>query len=66
MIYCDYLWELHNWGIRLDREIDADKLSSEHNWVEGDYFKLTKRGNHMVMLKVNPLEKFLTDGARNE
>ena len=66
MIYCDYHWELFDWGIMLDEEIDADKLSGNHNWVEGDYFKLIKRGDRMVMFKVDPLEKFLRDGVNNE
>ena len=66
MIYCDYNWELFDWGIMLDKEIDADKLSDNHNWGEGDYFKLIKRGDHMIMLKVDPLEKFLRDGVSNE
>lgn len=66
MKYYDYSWDLHNWGIQLDEEIDAEKLANNHNWYEGDYFKLTKRGNRMVMVKVDPLVKFLNDGGYNE
>jgi hypothetical protein len=66
MKYYDYSWDLHNWGIQLDEEINAEKLASNHNWHEGDYFKLIKRGNGMVMVKVDPLVKFLNDGVSNE
>jgi hypothetical protein len=64
MLYYDYSWHLHDWGIQLDEEIDAEKLANNHRWSEGDYFKLAKRGNHMLLIKVDPLEKFLQDGAK--
>jgi hypothetical protein len=63
MRYCDYSWNLHDWGIQLDEEIDAEKLAINHSWAEGDYFKLVKRNNTMIMVKVDPLVKFLDDGA---
>jgi hypothetical protein len=66
MQYCDYTWNLHDWGIQLDEEIDAEKLSANHNWSEGDYFKLTTNGNRMVMIKVDPVEAFAKGYAVNK
>jgi len=64
MLYYDYTWDLHDWGIILDEEMNANKLASNHNWAEGDYFKLINRGNRMVMVKVDPMIKFLDDGTK--
>jgi hypothetical protein len=44
----------------MDAELDPSKLG----WCEGDYFKLTYRNGHMVLVKVDPLEKFLDDGMK--
>jgi hypothetical protein len=64
MLYYDYAWHLHDWGIQLDEEIDAEKLAINHSWTEGDYFKLVKRDNRMLMVRVDPLVKFLDDGVK--
>jgi hypothetical protein len=64
MLYLDYNWDLHDWGIILDEEMDADKLANNHNWTDGDFFKLTHRGSRMALVKVDPLVKFLNDGTK--
>ena len=60
MRYYDYEWDLSESRIMMDAELDPVKLG----WREGDYFKLTYRNGHMVLVKIDPLEKFLDDGAR--
>ena len=64
MLYCDYSWDLHDHGIILDKELDASTLSINHKWAEGDYFKLIKHGDRMMLVRVNPPVKFLDDGAK--
>ena len=59
MNYYGYEWNLSESRIMMDAELDPVKLG----WCEGDYFKLTYRNGHMVLVKMDPLEKFLSDGA---
>ena len=61
MNYYGYEWDLSESRIMMDAELDHIKLG----WREGDYFRLTFRNGHMVLVKVDPLEKFLSDGAKN-
>ena len=60
MNYYGYEWDLSSTRIMMDAELDPSKLG----WCEGDYFKLTYRNGHMVLVKVDPLEKFLDDGMK--
>ena len=60
MNYYGYEWNLSESRIMMDAELDPIKLG----WREGDYFRLTSRNGHMVLVKMDPLEKFLSDGAQ--
>ena len=62
MRYYDYEWDLEPNRILLDAELNIDKLG----WRGGDYFKVTNVNGRVVLVKVDPLEKFLRDGADNE
>lgn len=42
-------------GIRLDRDLDVDKLG----WKENDYFKLIKVDGNLQLVKVENIEKFI-------
>ena len=61
MNYYGYDWDLSESRIMMDAELDPVKLG----WREGDYFRLTYRNGHMVLVKMDPLEKFLSDGTKN-
>lgn len=62
MNYYGYEWDLSESRIMMDAELDPIKLG----WQEGDYFRLTYRDGHMVLVKMDPLEKFLNDGAKKD
>jgi hypothetical protein len=53
--YIDFDWEMDAMGIRLDTDLDVQKLG----WKEGDYFKLIKVDDRLQLVKVEELEKFL-------
>jgi hypothetical protein len=58
MLYYDYIWDLSPNRILLDAELDIDKLG----WKGGDYFKVTNVNGRAMLVKVDPLEKFIKDG----
>ena len=60
MKHYDYDWDLSPEGIILDRELDIDKLG----WKAGDYFKVMNIDGKAMLIKVDPLVKFLKDGER--
>jgi hypothetical protein len=63
MLYYDYNWDLNPWGIKLDSEINIDKLG----WKGGDYFQLVNIDGQAMLRKVDPSIKFLKDGVeKNE
>lgn len=62
MKYYDYEWDLEPNRILLDAELDVDKLG----WQAGDYFKVANVNGRAMLVKVDPLEKFLRDGVGNE
>lgn len=55
MKYIDFDWEMDAMGIRLDRDLDVDKLG----WKENDYFKLIRVDDKLQLVKVENLEKFI-------
>jgi len=61
MKYYDYEWDLEPHRILLDEELDVDKLG----WNGGDYFQVKNIDGRTMLVKVDPLEKFLRDGAEN-
>jgi len=60
MKHYDYDWDLSPEGIILDKELDIDKLG----WKAGDYFKVMNINGTAMLIKVDPLVKFLKDGER--
>jgi hypothetical protein len=55
MKHYDYEWDLSNTGIKLDPELDIDRLG----WKHGDHFKLVNINGIAQLVKVDPLEKFV-------
>ncbi len=53
--YVDFDWEMDAMGIRLDTDLDVQKLG----WKENDYFKLIKVDDRLQLVKVDEVEKFL-------
>jgi hypothetical protein len=53
--FIDYDWEMDAMGIRLDTDLDVQKLG----WKEGDYFKLIKVGEQLQLVKIEDIEKFM-------
>lgn len=62
MRYYDYEWDLEPNRILLDAELNVDALG----WRGGDYFKVANVNGRCMLVKVDPLEKFLRDGVQNE
>ena len=62
MLHFDYQWDLYPDRIVLDEELNIDKLG----WKGGDYFRLVNVNGKAMLVKVDPLVKFLRDGAENE
>lgn len=62
MKYYDYEWDLEPHRILLDAELNVDKLG----WQAGDYFQVKNVNGRVMLVKVDPLMKFLRDGAKNE
>jgi hypothetical protein len=62
MRHYDYEWDLDSRGIRFDPELNIDKLG----WKNGDYFRVENRNGQAMLVKVDPLIKFLKDGKRDE
>jgi hypothetical protein len=63
MLHYDYTWDLSSRGIILDAELNTDKLG----WRGGDYFKFINVNGQQMLIKIDPLEKFIIDGTtKNE
>jgi hypothetical protein len=62
MLYVDYTWDLEPNRIVLDQELDLDKLG----WRAGDYFQVSNINGRAMLVKVDPLVKFLKDGEKHE
>jgi hypothetical protein len=62
MKYFDYEWDLEPNRILLDEELDIDKLG----WHHGDYFKVTNVDGRAMLVKVDPLVKFIKDGENGQ
>ena len=62
MLYFDYAWDLEPNRILLDAELNVDALG----WRTGDYFQVKNINGRAMLVKVDPLVKFLKDGEKNE
>lgn len=60
MLYLDYTWDLSPNGIRLDEELDIDRLG----WKGGDYFKLINVDGKAMLVKEDALVKFIKEGEK--
>ena len=60
MNYIGYDFSLTEEGIGLDEELNLDRLG----WRGGDYFKLVNLDGQNKLVRVDPLVKFLQDGAK--
>lgn len=61
MLHLDYTLDLCHDRIILDEEINTDRLG----WKHGDYFRFENHNGRQVLVKVDPLVKFLKDGAQH-
>jgi len=62
MRHYDYEWDLEPWGIKFDPELDIDKLG----WKHGDYFRITNVNGKAMMVKCDPLVKFIREGENGQ
>lgn len=60
-MYIDYQWDLNRDRIILDEELNLDKLG----WKHGDYFRVTNIDGRAMLVRVDPIEKFLLDGIES-
>lgn len=60
MKYYDYEWDISQTRLLLDSELNTDRIG----WKFGDYFKLINKNGRAMLIKVDPLEKFLDDGTK--
>jgi hypothetical protein len=61
MLHLDYTWDLHPDRIILDEELNIDRLG----WKGGDYFKLVNVNGKAMLIKLDPLVKFIKDGEND-
>jgi hypothetical protein len=63
VLHFDYQWDLRSDRIILDEELNTDRLG----WRAGDYFIFKNVDGKQMLVKVDPVVKFLKDGAaKNE
>jgi len=62
MIHFDYTWDLYPNMIKLDEELNTDRLG----WKHGDLFRFVNVNGQQLLKKVDPLEKFLHEGLTDE
>ena len=61
MKHYDYDWDLEPWGIAFDPELNIDKLG----WNAGDCFKIKNVDGRAMLVKLDPVVKFIEEGLRN-
>jgi hypothetical protein len=62
MKHYDYTWDLEPEYIKFDSELNIDKLG----WRHGDYFQVKNVNGQAMLVKIDPLTKFLKDGEKHE
>ena len=62
MRHYDYEWDLEPQYIKLDPELNIDKLG----WRHGDIFRVTNIDGRAMLVKVDPLEAFVRGYKINE
>jgi len=58
MLYVDYTWDLDQNYIMPDKDLNILELG----WKTGDYFRVEERNGRTMLIKVDPLIKFIKDG----
>ena len=51
----DYVWNFNKNSIIFDNELNIDQLG----WKHGDLFKITNKNGQAMLVKIDPLEKFV-------
>ena len=51
----DYSWNVNKNSIVFDNKLNIDKLG----WKHGDLFKITNKNGQAMLVKIDPLEKFV-------
>jgi len=60
MLHYDYDWDLEPQYIKFDPELNIDKLG----WKHGDYFRITNINGRAMLVKCDPVVKFIKEGER--
>ena len=60
MKYYDYEWDLEPNRILLDAELNIDVLG----WKGGDLFEIKNINGRAMLVKLDPLMKFIKEGER--
>jgi hypothetical protein len=60
MKYYDYDWDLEPNRILLDKELNIDNLG----WKHGDCFKVINVDGRAMLVKLDPVVKFIEEGLR--
>ena len=60
MKHYDYDWDLNPNGIIFDPELNIDKLG----WNHGDYFRIKNVDGRAMLVKCDPLVKFIKEGEQ--
>jgi hypothetical protein len=58
MKHYDYDWDLEPEYIKFDKELNIDALG----WRHGDYFRISNVNGRAMLIKCDPLVKFIKDG----
>ena len=62
MKHYDYDWDLNPNGIIFDPELNIDKLG----WNHGDYFRINNINGQAMLVKCDPLVKFIKEGENGQ
>jgi hypothetical protein len=60
MRHFDYEWDLEPGYIKFDPELNIAKLG----WKHGDCFKITNVDGRAMLVKLDPVVKFIEEGLR--
>ena len=60
MRYFEYNWDLEPGRILFDEELDIDRLG----WRGGDIFEIRNANGRAMLVKIDPLVRFIKEGAQ--
>jgi hypothetical protein len=61
MKHLDFDWDIEDWGITFDDELNLAKFG----WEDGDYFKFVIIDGKRYLKKVDKLEEFILKGVED-